>query len=382
MRKLFRYIRSTIQVVLFVSILGMVLLAVMTGPYFPLVVAGLLVRLTAYTVSEPSFFAEFRADMEVNGHSVQLRRILECRPGKARRAIALQDYKLFRRIDVPLVKNVGAIGTRLPDGSAVMMQIPYFCDTEMVKDARGVERRVPKAIPSKTIPLMAWTPNADTMETLEIYMTRKYFSEPYARIKVKHMAVLPAPRARRAAPPDEFAWFTAGRRSAHPITTGKRYSFATTVAVVVDIDAIEPSDQRYGEDRQFFDSLDAFTALKRRDIGPGYRKLIPQIPHYTSSTGFNYWNPYSEKLEAVHGNIHPVIFEKDEKIFKILWDRNGYTIARNQDLDSYIRFKEAVGITGQNGSVYPVNITYVGLYFYFNNERKLVNLYGGSEQFK
>ncbi len=152
---------------------------------------------------KPTFFVRLTVDMKVNNEAVQIDRIIECRTFP----MGMGDWSasIGKRTRTSHAATVGAIGKSLSDGSAVMMWTPYFCARKK-DDATG--ELVPWEFPEGRLPLMAWTPNADNPQRLEVYPSPVYFKKPYARIRDVNISVRMAPPGARADPPDEFEWFT------------------------------------------------------------------------------------------------------------------------------------------------------------------------------
>lgn len=163
-----------------------------------------LMYLTAWHDHGPSFLAKLTVDLEVSGQAVRLERVLECRTFETGAAGEISSMSLFKRIPTEYAPTVGTVGTRLPDGSAVMMWTPYFCGSGIQQDIPGRYH----AYSDKFVPLMAWTPDADKAEPLEVYFSRAYFEQPTPRVRFKGIKVEPPPKGAKADPPGEFEWFT------------------------------------------------------------------------------------------------------------------------------------------------------------------------------
>ncbi|MCP5370855.1 MAG: hypothetical protein H6907_03910 [Hyphomicrobiales bacterium] len=176
-----------------------------TGIFLRLILADL----TSIFDHEPSFLAKLDVDLDVNGRPVHFERILECETYEAPAGgIGDRPTKLFGRLSTRYAVNVGALGYRLPDGSAVIMWTPYLCAHKVVEESWWRTVRKPLPLPDGVIPYMAWAPNADTLEKLEVYVSPSYFDQPNARIKIKRVQISEAPQRADADPPDEFEWFT------------------------------------------------------------------------------------------------------------------------------------------------------------------------------
>ena len=173
-----------------------------------LVVAGLgILWLTSRPLHGPSFFVQLTIDFVVNGEPVRIERTVECKTyifGGG----DLSD--LGSRRPTRYAPTIGALGTRLSDGSAVMMWTPYSCWQEEYLDADGETRLRARPNAPDYLPLIAWTPDADDPRTLEVYPFASYFERPDARIQVKSIEVTDSSAA-EADPPDEFEWFTYSR---------------------------------------------------------------------------------------------------------------------------------------------------------------------------
>ena len=163
-----------------------------------------LMYLTAWHDHGPSFLAKLTVDLEVSGQPVRIERVLECRTFETGAAGEISSMSFAKRIPTEYAPTVGTVGTRLPDGSAVMMWTPYFCGAQVPQDNKTRYH----AYSDKFIPLMAWTPDADKAEPLEIYFSRAYFEQPNPKVRFKGIKVEPPPKGAKADPPGEFEWFT------------------------------------------------------------------------------------------------------------------------------------------------------------------------------
>jgi hypothetical protein len=153
---------------------------------------------------EPSFFVQLTIDLVVNGESVRIERKVECKTYK----IGGRDLSQFgTRPQTHYAPSIGALGTRLGDGSAVMMWTPYRCWQEEYQDSDGETRLRARPNAPDYLPLIAWTPDADDPRVLEVYPFASYFERPDARIQVKKIEVTDL-SVTEADPPDEFEWFT------------------------------------------------------------------------------------------------------------------------------------------------------------------------------
>lgn len=374
------------------GVLGLVGLAVVgfvvMGSYFPLFVYGALTLLTRDYDMQPSFFARFRAEIEVNGFPVTFDRILECRSIKMGGSMGVQDMKMFKKISTPRATTVGATGARLPDGSALMMWIPYYCGTEVVADEEGHKTLVPKNIPPTTIPFMAWAPNADTLETMEIYLTKKYFSETYARIKVKRIEVLEAPNAKQATPPDEFEWFTGEKVKGVELKTAKEYRFRGLMAVVAQVDTFPEKLLRLEKTTKFLESQEKSSMIRRKDLGISgisFSKHMRISP--TTTRRFSYYSPALElgispfpaQVDQSHDFLIPLIRSQDGKKLNILWDRRGYIIVRKlQKVRTWYKnlfemYESPIKtFNGPDGTIYNIDNNIFGNFFYIKEDNALI----------
>jgi len=173
-----------------------------------LVVAGLAILwLTSRPLHGPSFFVQLTIDLVVNGEPLRIERTVEFKTyifGGG----DLSD--LGSRRPTRYAPTIGALGTRLSDGSAVMMWTPYSCWKEEYQDEDGKTRLRARPNAPDYRPLIAWTPDADAPRVLEVYPFASYFERPDTRIQVKGIEVTDSSAA-KADLPDEFEWFTYSR---------------------------------------------------------------------------------------------------------------------------------------------------------------------------
>lgn len=188
-----------------------------------------LLRFLERPLHKPSFLVQMTVDMQVNNEPVKIERILRCATFVTRGGQSA-GYSIFgfevRRRNASYAVDVGAIGKRLSDGSAVMMWPPYYCVRKIGETTR---KMAPVSLAANIIPFMAWTPNADHPQMIEVYPSPAYFRKPYARIKNIQVRIDPAPEGSRADPPDEFEWFTqkALNGEDRPKTNSIRFSGAS-----------------------------------------------------------------------------------------------------------------------------------------------------------
>ena len=167
----------------------------------------------------PSFFVQLTIDLVVNGEPVRIERTVECKTyifGGG----DLSD--LGSRRPTRYAPTIGALGTRLDDGSAVMMWTPYSCWQEEYQDENGKTRLRARPNAPDYLPFIAWTPDADDPRVLEVYPFASYFERPDARVLVKGIEVTDS-SATEADPPDEFEWFT-HRRMREELGPGANFS--------------------------------------------------------------------------------------------------------------------------------------------------------------
>ncbi len=107
-------------------------------------------------------------------------------------------------------ERYGGMGTKLPDGSAVFMGTPNACayidlDERKSKRIKYGEETV-QPVPG-FIPTIAWTPNAEKIDSFELYYLKEAVTKPDSRIiykgtRVERLRYHPFP-----ASDDGFAWF-------------------------------------------------------------------------------------------------------------------------------------------------------------------------------
>lgn len=254
------------------------ILAILTT-FFPIVIP-LLKGFTMCHEDLPPFVVQVKVNMEVNGQPLSIKRNVECKQLKINSAGELSGWRWRQKLPSTFYVSIGALGKRLPDGSAVMMWTPYYCDHETYTDANGNERRRPVPVDFGSIPYLAWTPNADTLETLEVYPSKKYFGQPYARIKMRSVSVSEAPPGAKADPPDEFEWFTQ-----EFVAGEKRISRPRFVSYTV---RLMPENEWRGQYPKFDSLLDSFkeiTIIPETDIGEHGRRADLLV--YDISTKIN-----------------------------------------------------------------------------------------------
>jgi hypothetical protein len=156
----------------------------------------------SWPVHKSSFKAEIVVDLVVDGERVNIRRIVKCS------TVRFSYGHLTSRPPTVHAPTVGAIGKRLKSGGAIMMWTPYRCAHTESDDHFLIPDRTVIANDPDYIPFMGWTPNADTVDILELYPAAAYFKKPDARIKLLKLIVRNAPWGAWTDDPDEFEWFT------------------------------------------------------------------------------------------------------------------------------------------------------------------------------
>jgi hypothetical protein len=164
-----------------------------------LVVIGLLIW---WWIPE-TFPIRITVELEYQGQPVVISRVNRCVAWWQGHGIGGGSRKYWG-------ERYGGMGTKLPDGSAVFMSTPNACpyigidERKSKRTKYGAETVQP--VPG-FIPTIAWTPNAEKIDSFELYYLKEAVTQPDSRIiykntKVERLRFYPFP-----ASDDGFAWF-------------------------------------------------------------------------------------------------------------------------------------------------------------------------------
>lgn len=149
-----------------------------------------------------SFVFTVSVDLSVDGERLRLDRAIKC-----------QYYVHSHEFGLPWLPNyavaatVRSFGQELASGAAVIVVTPDTCNGQYWDSGRDLFRK-----PSTTgsaanfVPLVAWTPRAHDLDTLELYVARSYYENPASRVKIHHIDVRRSPPGTRPDTKDKFAW--------------------------------------------------------------------------------------------------------------------------------------------------------------------------------
>lgn len=148
-------------------------------------------------------YYELTANLEVDGESVEIKRVIECKPYFAHRPESRYEKRWYT--------DQEAMTQRLPDGSGVIVVGPRLCNSAAhPQPADAPPWKAFPDLPEDYVPLILWTANADNPEMLEGYFSFDSVERPGSRISFKDIALRNNADLEPGSYPEEFGlWVNA-----------------------------------------------------------------------------------------------------------------------------------------------------------------------------